>query len=256
MHSLTTRVYEKGPQSLADAIKDVEKLQAAQQLTSTLLPSSSVNTMSSDEDKCFQCQELGHIACYCLCIRCFDCDDYGHIAADCQDKFPPSGYQQDTEITILTQDDVIDPHLRITIKIGTITVTMETGIGLAGPDPIHAVIATGVPVKVPHKEVILGPITDPHAAAHHATEAQAYTTTDKTTHTADPHHTEVFPGIAVDPDHVHYTNTTTKHRQDCLTALTEQPGEPKIGNISKSPLMIHHLSTTALMSKPANQMMI
>ena len=88
---MATRVYEKGPQSLADAIKEVEKLQAAQQLTSTLLPSSSVNTMSSDEDKCFQHQELGHVACYCPCIRCFDCDDYGHIAADCLDKIPPSG---------------------------------------------------------------------------------------------------------------------------------------------------------------------
>ena len=29
-HTLATRVYEKGPQSLADAIKEVEKLQAAQ----------------------------------------------------------------------------------------------------------------------------------------------------------------------------------------------------------------------------------
>ena len=57
-HTLATRVYQKGPKSLADAIKEVEKLQAAQQLTSTLLPSSSVNTMSSNEDKCFQCQEL------------------------------------------------------------------------------------------------------------------------------------------------------------------------------------------------------
>ena len=40
MHTLATRVYEKGLQSLADAIKEVEKLQAADQLTSTLLPSS------------------------------------------------------------------------------------------------------------------------------------------------------------------------------------------------------------------------
>ena len=45
-HALATRVYEKGPQSLADAINEVEKLQAAQQLTSTLLPPSSVNVMS------------------------------------------------------------------------------------------------------------------------------------------------------------------------------------------------------------------
>ena len=57
-----TRVYEKGLKSLADAIKEVEKLQAAQQLTATLLSSSSVNNMSSDDDKCFQCQEMGHMA--------------------------------------------------------------------------------------------------------------------------------------------------------------------------------------------------
>ena len=91
MHTLATRVYEKGPESLADAIKEVEKLQAAQQLTPTLLPSSSVNTMSSDEDKCFQCQESGHMACYCPHIRCFDCDDYGHVAADCLDNISPLG---------------------------------------------------------------------------------------------------------------------------------------------------------------------
>ena len=90
-HNLATRIYEKGPQSLADAIREVEQLQAAQQLMSTLLPASSVNTMSSEHDKCFQCQEMGHMACYCLRIMCFDCDDYGHVAADCPDKILPSG---------------------------------------------------------------------------------------------------------------------------------------------------------------------
>ena len=91
VHTLATRVYEEGPQSLADAIKEVEKLQAAQQLTATLLPPSSVNTMSSDDDKCFPCQESGHMTCHCPCIKCFDCDEYGHVAADCPDKVPPSG---------------------------------------------------------------------------------------------------------------------------------------------------------------------
>ena len=90
-HTVVTRVYEKGPQSLADAIREVEKLQAAQQLTSTLLPPSSVNIMSSDDYKCFQCQETGHMAHYCPHIRCFDCDDYDHVAADCPDKILPSG---------------------------------------------------------------------------------------------------------------------------------------------------------------------
>ena len=114
-----------------------------------------------------------------------------------QTKSHHQAYQQDTEITILTQDNTIGPHLGITIKIGTITVTIETGIGLAGQDPIHTVIATGVPVKVPHKEVILGPITNPHATAYHATETQVHITTNETPHTEGPHLTEVFPGIAV-----------------------------------------------------------
>ena len=52
-HTLATKVYEKGPQSLAYAITEVEKPQAVQQLTSILLPLSSVNIMSSDDNKCF-----------------------------------------------------------------------------------------------------------------------------------------------------------------------------------------------------------
>ena len=56
-HTLAARVYKKGPKTLADAISEVEKLQAAQQLTTTLLPSSTVNVMSGEDDQCFQCQE-------------------------------------------------------------------------------------------------------------------------------------------------------------------------------------------------------
>ena len=90
-HTVAACVYEKGPQTLADAISEVEKLQAARQLTATLLPSSMVNVMSSKEDQCFQCQDLGHIVCHCPNIRCFDCNEYGHITADCPDRIPPSG---------------------------------------------------------------------------------------------------------------------------------------------------------------------
>ena len=90
-HNLATCIYKHGPQTLADAIREVEKLQAAQHLTTTLLPSSMVNVMLSEDDKCFQCQELGHMACHCPNIRCFDCDEYGHVAVDCPNRIPPSG---------------------------------------------------------------------------------------------------------------------------------------------------------------------
>ena len=55
---IAAQVYEKGPQTLADAISEVEKLQATQQLTATLIPSSTVNVMFHEEDCCFQCQDI------------------------------------------------------------------------------------------------------------------------------------------------------------------------------------------------------
>ena len=67
-------IQQKEKESLAAYIHHF-KWEAAQQLTSTLLPPSLVNIMYSDDDKCFQCQETGHMAHYCPCIRCFDCDD-------------------------------------------------------------------------------------------------------------------------------------------------------------------------------------
>ena len=88
---------KRGPQNLADAIKEVEKLQAGQQLTSTLLPFSSVNTMSSNGDKCFQCQESGHMACYCPHIRCFDCDDYGQCCSSLPRQNPTIRHTSKTQ---------------------------------------------------------------------------------------------------------------------------------------------------------------
>ena len=90
-HILVACVYQKGPQSLSDIITEVEKLQAAQQLTATLLPSPMVNVMSNEEDQCFQCPKLGHIAHHCPNVHCFECKEYGHIAPDCPDRIPPSG---------------------------------------------------------------------------------------------------------------------------------------------------------------------
>ena len=91
VHSIATQIYEKGPQTMADAISKVKKLQAAQQLTATLISSSIVNVMSHEEDHCFQCQESGHIAHHCSNIQCFECDEYEHIVMDCPHRIPPSG---------------------------------------------------------------------------------------------------------------------------------------------------------------------
>ena len=62
VHSLATCIYEKGPEMLTDTISEVQKLNAAQQLTAMIIPPSMVNVMSNKEGCCFQCQEPGHTA--------------------------------------------------------------------------------------------------------------------------------------------------------------------------------------------------
>ena len=91
-HSLDTCIYKKGPQTLVDAISEVERLQAAESLTATLISSSTVNVMSHEEDHWFQCQESGQIACHCPNVWCFGCAEYGHIVMDCPHRIPPSGH--------------------------------------------------------------------------------------------------------------------------------------------------------------------
>ena len=91
VHSLATCIYERGPQMPTDAISKVEKLNAAQQFTATIIPPSMVNVMSHEEDHCFHCREQGHITQNCPNIRCYECNEYGHIVMDCPHKIPPSG---------------------------------------------------------------------------------------------------------------------------------------------------------------------
>ena len=73
-----------------DAILEAEKLNAVQ-LTVTITPPYTVSMMTNDEDRCFQCQEHGHIVRHCPNIRCFECNEYGHIVIDCPHKIPPLG---------------------------------------------------------------------------------------------------------------------------------------------------------------------
>ena len=169
-------------------------------------------------------------------------------------KLCPQVYQHDAKTTTL--EDMIDPHLGITIMIGITTVTIKIGTGSADLDLAPIISDIGVTVTVTLTEVALDPFTDPHTAAHHTTEAQAHTITNETLHTADPHHAGVSPEITVDSEHTHPANTITKHQQDHLPAQIKHPGKPRTGNTSKSPFVTHPQNTIALMSRTATQRMI
>ena len=84
-------------------------------------------------------------------------------------KFCSQVYQHDAETSTL--EDMIDPHLRVTITIGIITMTIEIGTGSADLNLAPIILDIGVTVTVTLTEVTLDPFNDPHAAAHHTTEA-------------------------------------------------------------------------------------
>ena len=100
-----------------------------------------------------------------------------------QTKYHCQVHLQCIEITILTQDALIDLHLAI---------ITGTGIGLTGQDPIPTVIDTEVTGRVIHREVTPGHFTDAHTEAHHTTDPQTHIVIDEILHTEDLHHTKVF----------------------------------------------------------------
>ena len=83
------KIYENEPQTLAEVIRIVEKLNAAHQLTATLTPSTVI--MMSDDDECFVCGQIGHFCHHCPDAQCYGCDEFGHFGQNCPHKIPPSG---------------------------------------------------------------------------------------------------------------------------------------------------------------------
>ena len=169
-------------------------------------------------------------------------------------KFCLQGYQHDAEIVTLV--DMIGPHLGVTIMIDITTMTIKIGTGSADLDLTPIILDIGLTVMVTLTEVTLDPLTDPHTAAHHTTEAQAHTVTDETCQTIDPHHAGVSPEITVNTGHAHPANTIIKPPEDHLPAQIKHPGSPRTGKTSKSPLMSDPQSTIALMNGTAIQRMI
>ena len=66
---------------------------------------------------------------------------------------------------------MIDQHLGVIITPGITTLTTGIGTGSIDLDLGPIILDIGVTVTVALAEVALDPFTDPHAVAHHATEA-------------------------------------------------------------------------------------
>ena len=91
-------VYEKGPETIEDAISIVEKISSAQCIAASfsqnhqisMMKRGSTNHHTPNQD-CSNCGQSGHPWFTCPRIICDGCNQYGHIYRHCWDRIPPSG---------------------------------------------------------------------------------------------------------------------------------------------------------------------
>ena len=81
-------VYEKGPNTIEDAISIAPSFSQNHQISMMKRGSTDHHTPSQD---CSNCGQLGHPWFTCPCIVCHECNQYGHILRHCWDRIPPSG---------------------------------------------------------------------------------------------------------------------------------------------------------------------
>ena len=172
--------------------------------------------MSSNNDKCYQCQETSHVACYCPHS---DCDKYGHVAADCPDKIPLSDTPACHRSNITSRHDRSSSRHHSHPDVPTMITRIGTGSVV--PNPTHITMDIGVAAIMTPARAAPDHSTDPHIITTHATEAQVHTATAMTHHTADPHPIETFLEMTVDLDHTNLTDNTTNQHED-LTQVCKQ----------------------------------
>ena len=247
-HTLATKVYEKGPQTLTEAIKEVEKLQAAQQLTSTLLPTSSVNTMSSDNVFNVKKLAIWHVIAPTYGATTVIITDmlpwtarirYHHLAhhqTNTNNRCDRSSSRHHSH-TRHSHHDYKDRSRFSCSHLAPITIDI-------------GVVAARTPT-----EVAPGHSTDLPTVVSHVTGAQVPTATAMTCHTTDLCLIGILPEMAADLD-INPQNNTTDWPTDPCPPCKHHLGNIRIRDTSKSPLMTHHQNTTAQMIMTVTQRMI
>ena len=91
-------VYEKGPTTIEDAIRIVEKISSAQRIAASFSQNHQISMMKRGSTNhhmpsqdCSNCGQLGHPWFACPHIICNGPNQYGHIYRHCWDRIPPSG---------------------------------------------------------------------------------------------------------------------------------------------------------------------
>ena len=171
--------------------------------------------MSSDNDKCFQCQKLATWHTIVLISDALTVTIIDTLQQIALTKYHLQAHQQDS-----------DQHLGIIATPGIPTGATETGTDSVNLDLTHITLNTGVTVAVILK-AILDHFISPHTVALHATRAPTHTTTAETHHITDPPHAGTSPKMTVDPEHINPTRHHDKPKQRSSSSSQSTPWKPK-----------------------------
>ena len=148
-----------------------------------------------------------------------------------------------------------DPPLDITATSGTHTMITETNLDSATLDLAPTTTAIEVITAMTLAEVVPDHSTDLPTAASHMMGALVPNAAATAHLTADLHPIGVLPKMTADRNTDPESNTTDQPK-DLHPLHRHHPGIIRIRDANRSPLMTHHQSTTAPMTRKATQTMI
>ena len=252
-HTIVTKVYEKGPQTLSEAIKEVEKLQAAQQITlhfyplgqSTLCPAIMTGVFSAKRLVIWHAIAPTYAAMIVIIM-----DMLPWIA---QIRYHNLVHQLAAGLTPMT--GVGDPPLDITITPDAHATIAETDLDSAALNLAPITTAIEVVATRTLTEVTPDLSTDLPIAASHVTGALVPTAATATHLTTDLHLIGILPEMTADLDTDPESNTTDQP-EDLHPHHRHHLGNIRTRDTNRSQLTTHHQSTTAQMTMKATQMMI
>ena len=209
--------------------------------------------MSSDNDKCFQCQETATWHAIVHTLDVLIATIMGMSQQIALTKYLLQACWHGAEITPLV--DMTDQHLR-TATPGILTMTRETDTDPADHILTHITPDIGVTAIVIPTEAVLDHFIDLHTVGPHITEVPAHTAITVTHHISDPHHADTFPGKTIDPEHIDPAGNIINPHKDHLPVHSQCPGSLRIEGTNRSQLMIHPQNIIPQMNRTVIQRMI
>ena len=168
-------------------------------------------------------------------------------------KYLLQAHRHDAGITPL--GDVTGQHLG-TATPDFLTTTIETDTDSANLNLTHITPDIGVTVVVIPAEAALDHFINLHPTPPCITEVPAHSATAVTHDITDPHHVDIYPEEAVDPEHINPAGNIINQHKDHLPGHSQFPGNLRTEGTNRPQLTILPQNIIAQMNRIVTQRII